>query len=372
MTGSGVISLYVLLGVLLVVDAQSDRCTSDLSISLPSFNASRLACQEVWKDFILRYSQNGDNVLSIILSSKQTTGWIGMGFSETGMMVGSSAMIGWIGEDKKPNIHQYFLGGKISSMIETDQGDLKTVDAAPPVASVFGQNMYMAFQLKFQAPVGMKPLLFAYGTKIPVKNVLTMHKDMTSINFDFSQDTTTNAQSSSISTSASYPYNLKRNHGALAIAGWGVLLPIGAIVARHCKQWDPLWYNMHIGIQFLGFIIGTSAIVVGNTLYNKLHADVQVHRSLGIFIFVIGILQVTAYFIRPDKEFKYRVYWNWYHHWFGRLALFLASVNIVIGIRVAGAGQAWKVAYGFNLAFILIIVIVLEIMLRRKQTVQAI
>lgn len=110
-----------------------------------------------------------------------------MGFSETGMMVGSSAMIGWIDEDKKPNIHQYFLGGKISSMIEPDQGELKTVDAAPPVASVFGQNMYMAFQLKFQAPVGMKPLLFAYGTKTPVKYALTMHKDMTSINFDFSQ-----------------------------------------------------------------------------------------------------------------------------------------------------------------------------------------
>lgn len=110
-----------------------------------------------------------------------------MGFSETGMMVGSSAMIGWIGEDKKQNIHQYFLGGKMRSMIEPDQGDLKIIDAARPVVSVFGQNIYMAFQLKFQAPVQTKPLLFAYGTKIPVNKVLTMHEDMTSMNFDFSQ-----------------------------------------------------------------------------------------------------------------------------------------------------------------------------------------
>lgn len=81
----------------------------------------------------------------------------------------------------------------------------------------------------------------------------------------------------------------------LAIAGWGVLLPIGAIVARYCKQSDPLWYNLHLGIQFLGFIMGASAIVLGSVLYNKLHANVQVHRGLGIFVFVIGILQVNRF-----------------------------------------------------------------------------
>ena len=95
------------------------------------------------------------------------------------------------------------------------------------------------------------------------------------------------------SPSSSYPYQLKKNHGALNIFGWGVLLPIGAIIARYCKQWDPLWFYLHVSIQFFGFIIGLAGIVCGIALYNKLHSSVSAHRGLGIFVFVLGILQVS-------------------------------------------------------------------------------
>jgi hypothetical protein len=37
--------------------------------------------------------------------------------------------------------------------------------------------------------------------------------------------------------------------------------------------------------------------------------------------------------------------------WAGsRLVLFLAAVNIVVRIKVGGAGNSWKIGYGFNLA----------------------
>lgn len=74
--------------------------------------------------------------------------------------------------------------------------------------------------------------------------------------------------------------------------------------------------------------------------------------------------QVIAFFIRPDKESKLRKYWNWYHHWFGRLALLLAAINIALGLHIGGAGNSWKLAYGIILAAILITISVLEIMLR--------
>lgn len=100
------------------------------------------------------------------------------------------------------------------------------------------------------------------------------------------------------SASSSYPTQLKRTHGALAIFGWGVLLPIGTIVARYCKQWDPLWFYLHTVIQFIGFIIGLAAVVTGKSLYDKLHASVHTHRGLGIFVLVLGILQV----IYPNSQ----------------------------------------------------------------------
>ena len=94
---------------------------------------------------------------------------------------------------------------------------------------------------------------------------------------------------------SSYPYKLKRNHGVLAIFGWGVLLPVGVIIARYCKKWDPLWYYLHVIMQFAGFIIGLAGVVAGIALYNKLHSDVFTHRGLGIFFFVLGILQWVKY-----------------------------------------------------------------------------
>ena len=94
------------------------------------------------------------------------------------------------------------------------------------------------------------------------------------------------------SSASSYPYQLKRTHGILNIFGWGVLLPIGAIVARYFKRSDPLWYYIHAVVQLIGFLIGLAGVVAGVALYDKLHADVSAHRGLGIFILVLGILQV--------------------------------------------------------------------------------
>lgn len=99
----------------------------------------------------------------------------------------------------------------------------------------------------------------------------------------------------SSSSGSSFGEGLKRTHGALNLFAWGVLLPIGAIVARYCRRWDPLWFYLHAGIQFVGFILGLAGIVAGVSLYNKIQANVPAHRGLGIFVLVLGILQVCAF-----------------------------------------------------------------------------
>lgn len=352
--GRGLLALILILGVAVgATNAQS--CDDPLPAALSNY--SGLACSPVWNNFILRYSKDPDNALSIVLSTIYATGWVGIAFSKDGMMVGSSAIAGWMGKTGIPHIGRYYLGGKSRSEVKLHQGQLLTT-AVPPEVVVEQAKIYIAFQLKLSAPISRQNLLFAVGAKIPVNKHLTKHEDKTSISFDFSAGTS--------SISSSYPSKLKTTHGALAIFGWGVLLPIGAIVARYGKQWDPLWYYLHVVIQFVGFIFGLAAVVAGIALYDKLHANVIAHRGLGIFILVLGILQVLAFFLRPDKDSKIRKYWQWYHHWAGRLVLFFAAVNIVLGIKVGYAGNSWKIGYGFNLAVLLIASIILEVLLWTK------
>ncbi|XP_073000581.1 cytochrome b561 and DOMON domain-containing protein At3g61750-like [Typha latifolia] len=351
---SSLLSLLLTLSAsITAAHSQVDTCGSDLSTFLPSpFNASGLDCKPMWNGFILRYSQNQDNILSIVLSAVYTSGWVGIGFSNDGMMIGSSAMVGWIG-DGRAYIEQYHLLGQTSSDVIVNEGQLLATDVAPAVV-LFGANIYLAFQLNFSASVPRQALLFAFSTRSPNSYQLTEHDDKTSISFDFSAGN---------SAYSSYPYQLKRKHGMLAIFGWGVLLPLGAIVARYCRQIDPLWYYLHVVIQFVGFIIGLAGVVAGIALYDRLHSNITMHRALGISILVLGALQVIAFFIRPEKDCKLRKYWNWCHHWVGRLALFLAAVNIALGIQIGGANYSWKVVYGIILAVILITISVLEIML---------
>ncbi|KAJ3670745.1 hypothetical protein LUZ60_008171 [Juncus effusus] len=340
------------------VNAQgTDGCDSDLPVAIAG-NYSGLNCRTVWNTFVLRYSQSKDHTLTIVLSTVYATGWVGMGFSKDGMMVGSSAMVGWMGKTGVPHIKQFSLQGQTRSQVVVNEGNLLLSSDSEPTVMVDQAKIYLAFKAKFPERVTRQQILFAFGASIPVDNKLKIHEDKISMAFDFSTGST-----SSSSSASTYPYNLKRSHGALAIFGWGVLAPIGSIIARYCRRWDPLWFYLHVGIQFVAFIIGLAAVVAGVALYNKLHVNVAAHRGLGIFILVLGILQVLSFFLRPDQDSKYRKYWNWYHQWVGRLTLFFAAVNIVLGINLAGAGMPWRVGYGFTLSVLLITTIVLEILL---------
>lgn len=85
-----------------------------------------------------------------------------------------------------------------------------------------------------------------------------------------------------------------RTHGILGLLGWGLILPVGAIVARHLKHRDPLWYELHVAIQFVGFIIGIAAVAVGRSVYDRIHANSPTHRGIGIFVLALSILQVCT------------------------------------------------------------------------------
>lgn len=79
------------------------------------------------------------------------------------------------------------------------------------------------------------------------------------------------------------------------------------------------------------------------------------------------VFQIMAFFLRPHKDSKIRKYWNWYHGWFGRIALFFGALNVVLGIHAGSAGVAWKVCYGLLIATIVITFLILETLSRIRR-----
>ncbi|CAI8615708.1 unnamed protein product [Vicia faba] len=344
--------------------SSESRCkNTNFQIFLPPpyQNISSTICKPVWHTYELRYTKN-DDTTTIILSAPYTVGWVGIGFSRDGKMVGSSAMVGWINKKGHAKIKQYYLRGNKSSEVIVNKGELP-LNTVPAAVATNGAEIYLAFQLQTTIPFRKQPILLAFSTKHPHEHHLSKHDDKTSIIFDF-----TSSSSDSKDSSSNDLVQMRKNHGIVGVIGWGLILPVGAIVARYFKHKEPIWFYLHSIFQFVGFVFGLVTVLLGLQLHSKMHVHIPAHKGIGLFVLVLSILQVLAFFLRPNRDSKIRKIWNLYHGWFGRMALFFAALNIVLGMQAAGAGNSWKTSYGFLVGIILVAVIVLEVLAYLKRS----
>lgn len=170
----------------------------------------------------------------------------------------------------------------------------------------------------------------------------------------------------------------KRNiHGVLNAVSWGILLPVGAIFARYLKVFpsaDPAWFYLHATCQASGYIVGVAGWATGIRLGSQSPGiEHTAHRIIGIVVFCLGTLQVSAMLLRPKKEHKYRVYWNVYHHFIGYSVIVLSIINIFKGFDILNPEEKWKRAYIGILIGLAAVAATLEvctwcIVLKRKKT----
>ncbi|KAF3526273.1 hypothetical protein F2Q69_00049697 [Brassica cretica] len=183
--------LCLLLGQDLADDVTQNLCfTNRLSDFLPppySNISDSMPCTPLWNTFVLRYSENRENVMTIILSALYTTGWVGVGFSRDGRMVGSSAMVGWITKKGHAKIKQYYLQGTERDQVVPDQGELQ-LQKVPPVVALHGAMIYLAFQVKFTVKVPRRAVILAFSSAYPSKlGRLSKHDDKTTVIVDLSK-----------------------------------------------------------------------------------------------------------------------------------------------------------------------------------------
>ncbi|KAK4803052.1 hypothetical protein SAY86_001255 [Trapa natans] len=138
-------------------------------------------------------------------------------------------------------------------------------------------------------------------------------------------------------------------HGLLNAVSWGILMPVGAMVARYLRVFesaDPAWFYLHVACQHSGYIVGVAGWATGLKLGSESKGiTYAVHRTIGIVLFSLATLQVTALLIRPKKEHKYRKYWNAYHRAVGYAVIVLGIVNIFRGLDALNPLNKWRLAY---------------------------
>ncbi|XP_022959840.1 cytochrome b561 and DOMON domain-containing protein At3g25290-like [Cucurbita moschata] len=156
----------------------------------------------------------------------------------------------------------------------------------------------------------------------------------------------------------------KNIHGVLNAVSWGLLFPIGIVIARYLRVFpsaDPAWFYLHISCQISAYAIGTAGWATGLKLGSESEGYVVYdHRNIGIALFSMASLQMLALFLRPKKEHKYRLYWNIYHHSIGYSILILSIINVFKGFNVLSPAHKWKLAYVVAIAVVGGVAVVLE------------
>ncbi|XP_059660050.1 cytochrome b561 and DOMON domain-containing protein At3g25290-like [Cornus florida] len=169
----------------------------------------------------------------------------------------------------------------------------------------------------------------------------------------------------------------KNIHGILNAVSWGIMFPVGIIIARYLRTFqsaDPLWFYLHVFCQFSGYVIGVAGWGTGLKLGSE-SKGVQYtgHRNIGIALFSLATIQVFALLLRPKKDHKLRFYWNIYHHGVGYAILVLGIINVFKGLEMLHPAQKWKSAYIVVISVLGGIALLLEaitwiVVLRRKSS----
>ncbi|XP_058093498.1 cytochrome b561 and DOMON domain-containing protein At3g25290-like [Magnolia sinica] len=158
----------------------------------------------------------------------------------------------------------------------------------------------------------------------------------------------------------------KRNiHGILNAVSWGILMPFGVIFARYLRTFksaDPAWFYLHASCQCSAYVIGVAGWATGLKLGGQ-SKGVQYngHRNIGIALFTLATLQVFALFLRPKKDHKFRIYWNYYHHSIGYSVIVLGIINVFKGLHILSPDDKWRIAYVAIIAAIGGIAVLLEV-----------
>ncbi|PKA48614.1 Auxin-induced in root cultures protein 12 [Apostasia shenzhenica] len=351
----------------------SQSCSSPAIIS--SNHAAFTACSELQTlSSSLRWTFDAaTSSLSFAFSAPPASGagedgWIAWAINPSGDgMLGSQSLIAYRQSDGKIGVKTFNIS---DYAIKPSPIDFPTADLAAEfvggVMRIFG-NLFL--------PKGVTHVNQVWQVGAAVKNGIPGKHDLTPENMNAKGKL---ALISGQSTAAGDSTYRNRNiHGILNAVSWGILLPIGATIARYLKTFrsaDPAWFYLHVSCQVIGYSAGVAGWATGLNLGSKSKGiRFATHRNIGITLFALGTLQIFALFLRPRKDHKLRFSWNVYHHSVGYTVVVLGIINVFRGLRILSPGDGWKLAYVFFLCALGAAALLLEaitwlIVLRRKKT----
>lgn len=216
------------------------------------------------------------------------------------------------------------------------------------------------------------PMVIAYGTQDRLTQHASGARDAFFLNLVTGEVTYPKVGS------ATQNVALRKAHGALMFAGFGVFIPVGIIIARYGKEdLGESWFLIHLLLQLSGYFIAFAAFLIALYMVNGTHFTTKAHSQLGLAVVVSGVVQLTLGFFRPahvEKGFPtppLRFVWEILHKWLGRTLNLVVVITIFFGLYQYSVPLGLYIAYAVFVGVFILLIIALEIrkrILKRKHT----
>ncbi|OIS98985.1 PREDICTED: cytochrome b561 and DOMON domain-containing protein At3g25290-like [Nicotiana attenuata] len=295
--------------------------------------------------------------LAFVATPTKPNGWIAWGINPNATgMVGTQALIAF----KQSNGSIVAKTFKLNSYKSIVPGELAY--RVTNIEAMYSNGMMVIFA-SVKLPEGMKELnqVWQVGSSVLNGTFPGIH-DFQPENLN-SKGKLDLMKGKSISNGSEDSRLKNRNiHGILNVVSWGILFPIGIMIARYLRTFaDPVWFYVHVACQLSSYTIGVAGWATGLKIGNQSKGiEYTSHRDFGIALFSLATLQAFALFLRPKKDHKYRFYWNMYHHGVGYGVLVLGIINVFKGLEILKPESKWKLAYIIFLSILGGIALILE------------
>lgn len=256
-----------------------------------------------------------------VRASAETRGWFGFGFSPSGFMPGSQAVVSWAGVN---GVREYNLGGKsvdeVSPVSPMKLSDTKVAQTNERLTSEWRRPFVDALGAPLDVNVGVSIVWAISGDNFP-----SLHQQFGYGNFNF-------ADGSYTETSR---FDWRLTHAIVMMIACGVCMPMGVIFSELIgRENRTLFFRWHRRLQIASTTLLLAGVAIGVTSVkqtNGLHF-VNFHTGQGVVVASLAVGQVISGIFRAGLGTKHRRTWSFVHKFTGRGVVLLAILQVYAGV----------------------------------------
>ncbi|KAJ3130003.1 hypothetical protein HK100_008327 [Physocladia obscura] len=293
-------------------------------------------------------------------------GWVGVGIGSS-MGSASAMFVGWYNSSGEPVISQRSAANHVQPSVSSSQ--VFTQVSTPSSVSLLSTSK---LSFSFQIPISLISTTAATSFIFGISNSAPSSPDSASSNFNqhdtsgvFSLDLSKAGASIGTAESTSVP-TLVVLHGLFMFLAWFVFPSAAIFIARFLKhRLGHLWYQLHVGLMIggtgLSIILGLAFVevyVVQKFGLPSFHSKLGVAIALGVYPLQVLLGYISNAKFSEDR--KAIPWWDQLHWWIGRLVFLAAIVNIFLGLKLAGVGQALLIAFPVVIVLVFFVFVIAE------------